>query len=66
LKLKQTSNYFSYNGPTPVQALRADLNPNAVMRVKGIGVRIRSVLFLSANFEGRLDDGQPSRFGKPD
>src|ERR1700751_5758656 len=36
------------------------------MRVKGIGVFVRSVLFLSANFEGSLDEGRSSRFRKAD
>jgi len=51
--------------PTPVQATQADLNPDEVTRVKGIGVPIRSVPFLPMNFEGSLDEGRSSRFGEP-
>jgi hypothetical protein len=36
------------------------------MRVKGMSVRMRSVLFLSTNFEGCLDEGRSNRFAESD
>jgi len=62
----QQKNIAASADQLPVQAPKADLNPNAVTRGKGIGVRGRTVLFLSANFKGSLDEGQANSFAKSD